>query len=62
VQPPPFNPTQQVFAQFYQDYQGQRVDKMKALRTFARGGDESLREAHVRLRRLISVTHGVTKQ
>jgi hypothetical protein len=35
---------------------------MKALRTFARGGDESLREAHVRLRRLISATHGVTEQ
>jgi hypothetical protein len=35
---------------------------MKALRTFARGGDESLREAHTRLRRLISATHGVTEQ
>jgi hypothetical protein len=35
---------------------------MKALRTFARGGDESLREAHARLRRLISATHGVTEQ
>jgi hypothetical protein len=35
---------------------------MKALRTFARGGDESLREAHVRLRRLIRATHGVTEQ
>jgi hypothetical protein len=35
---------------------------MKALRTFARGGDESLREAHARLRRLITATHGVTKQ
>jgi hypothetical protein len=35
---------------------------MKALRTFTRGGDESLREAHTRLRQLISVTHGVTEQ
>jgi hypothetical protein len=35
---------------------------MKALRTFTRGGDESLREAHARLRRLILATHGVTKQ
>jgi hypothetical protein len=35
---------------------------MKALRTFARGSDESLREAHARLRRLISTTHGVTEQ
>jgi hypothetical protein len=35
---------------------------MKALRTFARGGDESLREAHTRLRQLISATHGVTEQ
>jgi hypothetical protein len=32
---------------------------MKALRTFARGGDELLREAHTRLRRLIAATHGV---
>jgi hypothetical protein len=35
---------------------------MKALRTFARGGDESLREAHARLRRLITATHDVTEQ
>jgi hypothetical protein len=35
---------------------------MKALRTFARRGDESLWEAHARLRRLISDTHGVTEQ
>jgi hypothetical protein len=35
---------------------------MKALRTFARGGDESLREAHARLKRLITAIHGVTEQ
>jgi hypothetical protein len=35
---------------------------MKALRTLTRGGDESLREAHTRLRRLITATHGVTEQ
>jgi hypothetical protein len=35
---------------------------MKALKTFARGGDESLREAHARLRRLISATHRATEQ
>jgi hypothetical protein len=35
---------------------------MKALRTFAKGGDELLREAHVRLRRLITATHGITEQ
>jgi N-glycosylase/DNA lyase len=35
---------------------------MKALRTFARGGDGSLQEAHVRLRRLITATHDVTEQ
>jgi hypothetical protein len=62
VNPPPFNPTSQFFIQLGRDYQGQRADKMKALRTFARGGDESLREAHARLRRLISATHGVTEQ
>jgi hypothetical protein len=35
---------------------------MKALKTFAREGDESLRETHARLRRLISATYGVTEQ
>jgi hypothetical protein len=35
---------------------------MKALKTFAQGGDESLREAHARLRWLISATQGVTEQ
>jgi hypothetical protein len=62
VNPPPFNPTSQFFIQLGRDYQGQRADKMKALRTFARGGDESLWEAHARLRRLISATHGITEQ
>jgi hypothetical protein len=62
VNPPPFNPTSQFFMQLGRDYQGQRADKMKALKTFARGGDESPREAHARLRRLISATHGVTEQ
>jgi hypothetical protein len=61
-QPPPFNPTAEFFLRLFRDYQGQRADKMKALRTFARGGDESLREAHARLRRLIIATHGVTEQ
>jgi hypothetical protein len=61
-QPPPFNPTVKFFLRLFRDYQGQRADKMKALRTFARGGDESLREAHARLRRLITATHGVTEQ
>jgi hypothetical protein len=61
-QPPPFNPTTEFFLRLFRDYQGQRADKMKALRTFARGGDESLREAHARLRRLIIATHGVTEQ
>jgi hypothetical protein len=59
VNPPSFNPTAQFFAQLYQ---GQRADKMKAPRTFARGGDESLREAYARLRRLISATHDITEQ
>jgi hypothetical protein len=42
VNPPPFNPTSQFFIQLGRDYQGQRADKMKTLRTFARGVDESL--------------------
>jgi hypothetical protein len=61
-QPPPFNPTAEFFLRLFRDYQGQRADKMKALRTFARGGDESLREAHAWLRTLIIATHGVTEQ
>jgi hypothetical protein len=61
-QPPPFNPTTEFFLRLFRDYQGQQADKMKALRTFARGSDESLREAHARLRRLITATHGVTEQ
>jgi hypothetical protein len=61
-QPPPFNPTAEFFLRLFRDYQGQRADKMKALMTFARGGDESLQEAHARLRRLIIATHGVTEQ
>jgi hypothetical protein len=61
-QPPPFNPTAEFFLRLFWDYQDQRADKMKALRTFARGGDESLREAHARLRRLITATHSVTEQ
>jgi hypothetical protein len=61
-QPPPFNPTAELFLRLFWDYQGQRANKMKALRTFARGGNESLLEAHVRLRRLITTTHGVTEQ
>jgi hypothetical protein len=61
-QPPPFNPTTEFFLRLFQDYQGQRTDKMKALRTFPRGGDESLREAHARLKRLITATHGVSEQ
>jgi hypothetical protein len=61
-QPPPLNPTAEFFLRLFWDYQGQRADKMKALRTFARGGDESLREAHAQLRRLITATHGVTEQ
>ena len=60
--PPPFNLTARFFLQLQQDYHGQRADKMKSLRTFARGSDESLREAHSRLRRLITATHGVTEQ
>jgi hypothetical protein len=61
-QPPPFNPTAEFFSRLFLDYQGQQADKMKALRTFVRGGDESLREAHARLRRLIRASHGVTEQ
>jgi hypothetical protein len=61
-QPPPFNPTAEFLLRLFRDYQGQRADKMKALRTFVRGSDESLREAHARLRRLITATHGVTEQ
>jgi hypothetical protein len=61
-QPPLFNRTAEFFLRLFRDYQGQRADKMKALRTFVRGGNESLREAHARLKRLITAIHGVTEQ
>jgi hypothetical protein len=35
---------------------------MKALRTFVRESDESLREAYARLRKPLSATQGDTKQ
>ena len=60
-QPPPFNPTIEFFLGLFRDYQGQRANKMKALRTFARGGNKSLREAYARLRKLIAATHGITE-
>jgi hypothetical protein len=59
-QPPQLNSTAEFFLRLFRDYQGQRADKMKALRTFARGSDESLREVHAQLRRLIIATHGVS--
>lgn len=60
-QPPPFNPTVEFFLQLFRDYQ-ERADKIKALRTFVRGGDKSLQGTHAQLRRLITAIHGVTEQ
>jgi hypothetical protein len=42
-------------------YHGQKADKMKASRSFARENNESLQEVHTRLKRLMSTMHGATK-
>ncbi|BBN19983.1 hypothetical protein Mp_8g15430 [Marchantia polymorpha subsp. ruderalis] len=41
------------------NYQGVKTEKLRSLQEFERKTGESLREAYTRMRRLISVTHGV---
>ncbi|CAM6082310.1 unnamed protein product [Calypogeia fissa] len=59
--PPAFNPIEEFFEVLKKNYQGVRTEKLKSLQEFQRKTGESLREAHARMRRLISVTQGVTE-
>ncbi|CAM6111262.1 unnamed protein product [Calypogeia fissa] len=59
--PPPFNPIEEFFKVLKKNYQGVRTEKLRSLQEFQRKTGESLREAHARMRRLISVTQGVTE-
>ena len=61
VLPPGFNPVIEFFAQLARNYQGVRTEKLRSLQEFQRKAGESLREAFTRMRRLISVTQGVTE-
>ena len=59
--PPSFNPMTEFFLQLRKNYQGVRTDKLRSLTDFERKTSESLRKAYSRMRRLISVTQGVTE-
>ncbi|PTQ28729.1 hypothetical protein MARPO_0156s0026, partial [Marchantia polymorpha] len=58
---PLFSPITEFFKSLRKNYQGVRTEKLRSLQEFERKTSESLREAYTRMRRLISVTHGVTK-
>ena len=58
---PVFNPVVEFFAVLRENYQGVRTDKLRSLQDFQRKTGESLREAYTRMRRLITVTKGVTE-
>ncbi|PTQ31359.1 hypothetical protein MARPO_0112s0017 [Marchantia polymorpha] len=58
---PSFSPIPEFFKRLRKNYQGVRTEKLRSLQEFERKTGESLREAYTRMRRLISVTHGVTE-
>lgn len=58
---PTFSPIAKFFKRLRKNYQGAKTEKLKSLQEFERSTGESLREAYTRMRRLISVTHGVTE-
>lgn len=51
------NPTKEFFNDLVCNHEGQCGDNMRSLKSFARGSDESLKEAFVRLKRLIDATN-----
>jgi hypothetical protein len=61
VPPPPFNPITEFFLRLKKNYQGVKMEKLRSLQEFEQKTSESLREAYTRMRRLISVTQGVTE-
>ncbi|BBN08134.1 hypothetical protein Mp_4g09160 [Marchantia polymorpha subsp. ruderalis] len=58
---PSFSPIPEFFKRLRKNYQGVRTEKLRSLQEFERKTGESLRETYTRMRRLISVTHGVTE-
>ncbi|PTQ40682.1 hypothetical protein MARPO_0038s0037 [Marchantia polymorpha] len=58
---PSFSPIPEFFKRLRKNYQGVRTEKLRSLLEFERKTGESLREAYTRMRRLISITHGVTE-
>ncbi|BBN17747.1 hypothetical protein Mp_7g16710 [Marchantia polymorpha subsp. ruderalis] len=58
---PSFSPIPEFFQRLRKNYQGVKTEKLRSLKEFERKTGESLREAYTRMRRLISVTHGVTE-
>ncbi len=61
VPPPLFNPITEFFLRLKKNYQGVKMEKLRSLQEFERKINESLRKAYIRMRRLITVTQGVTK-
>ncbi|BBN06970.1 hypothetical protein Mp_3g25410 [Marchantia polymorpha subsp. ruderalis] len=58
---PSFSPIPEFFQRLRKNYQGVKTEKLRSLQEFERKTGESLREAYTRMRRLISITHGVTE-
>ncbi|BBN20292.1 hypothetical protein Mp_8g17980 [Marchantia polymorpha subsp. ruderalis] len=58
---PSFSPIPEFFQRLRKNYQGVKTETLRSLQEFERKTGESLREAYTRMRRLISVTHGVTE-
>ncbi|PTQ47547.1 hypothetical protein MARPO_0007s0008, partial [Marchantia polymorpha] len=58
---PSFSPILEFFKRLRKNYQGMRTEKLRSLQEFERKTGESLRKAYTSMRRLISVTHGVTE-
>lgn len=56
---PSFSPIPEFFQRLRKNYQGVKTEKLRSLQEFERKTGESLRDAYTRMRRLISVTHGV---
>ncbi|OAE22419.1 hypothetical protein AXG93_2381s1150 [Marchantia polymorpha subsp. ruderalis] len=56
---PSFSSIPKFFQRLRKNYQGVKMEKLRSLQEFEHKTSESLREAYTRMRRLISVTHGV---
>ncbi len=61
VPPPPFNPITKFFLKLKKNYQGVKTKRLRSLQEFEGKTNESLREAYTCMRRLITITQGVTE-